>query len=148
MTDCNKKISQCPEYTGGIPNNLIFPVVDTSTYTNYNYSYADLASSMSDYIQSVTGITSSGLTYNAPAGIMLESIIVTNIYSGITISLSTTDELTEDIISEVDCLTNISTYQLINYTSGPGFPSFDIYISAIIWTDSNINLYLLLKKII
>ena len=46
MTNCNRKISQYPEYTGATPNYLIFPVVDTSIYANYNITYDDLVSAL------------------------------------------------------------------------------------------------------
>lgn len=40
------KMSQFPHYTGGTPNNLLFPVVDTSTYLNNSINYSDLVNDL------------------------------------------------------------------------------------------------------
>jgi hypothetical protein len=53
MTNCNKKISQYQEYTGNTSSDLIFPVVDTSIYANYNIQYDSLVNAIQ---ASVSGI--------------------------------------------------------------------------------------------
>lgn len=57
MTNCNRKISQYPTYTGTNPSDLIFPVVDTSIWTNYNFPYDDL-------IAAIEGSFSGGVITN------------------------------------------------------------------------------------
>lgn len=46
MTNCNRKISQYSEYTGLTPSDLIFPVVDTSIYSNFNLPYDNLVAAI------------------------------------------------------------------------------------------------------
>ena len=49
MTNCSKKISDFAHYPGTTPSNLVFPVVDTSTNpnTNYTFTYNGLVNSLS-----------------------------------------------------------------------------------------------------
>jgi len=61
MGSCNTKISQFPTYSGTTPSDLIFPVVDTSSYTNQIISYDDLINSLTISLSGV-GINTIWLT--------------------------------------------------------------------------------------
>jgi hypothetical protein len=64
MSNCNKKISQFPDYTGTSFNDLIIPVVDTNVYENFNISYLELTNSITTSLSglSISNIYLSGTT--------------------------------------------------------------------------------------
>ncbi len=88
MSNCNKKISQYPFYTGSTPSDLIFPVVDTSVYNNYNITYDELISDISSSFFSggcIDLITVHNIDGCSPINIL------TDVYSESTITANTID---------------------------------------------------------
>lgn len=82
MSNCNKKISQYPFYTGATPSDLIFPVVDTSAYINYNITYDELISDISSSFFSggcIDLITVHNIDGCSPINVLTDLIVNENI---------------------------------------------------------------------
>ena len=105
------------------------------------------SSSSSSLPTPILGIVNNGLLYSVPAGYILESFLIINATNDIDISLGTV-ELGNDIINASTILGGYSTILEKNYSSGPGLPGFNIYISAASWIGISLDIYIIFKKII
>ena len=79
------KMSQFPHYTGGTPNNLLFPVVDTSTYLNNSINYSDL---VNDLNLSLSGANNNYYTTGATLNGTVISFDRNDTLSAYTVNLS------------------------------------------------------------
>lgn len=93
------------------------------------------------------GIAADGQLGLVPAGYELEQIVVNEVGgSNVTISIGTTVGGSEILANEAIVASN-SNVLVLNYTNDPGLNSFPIYISSLAWGTSQLNITLLLRKV-
>jgi hypothetical protein len=128
---------------------------DKGTSFNYRLRVLKLLSRISQNtsVQSTPQITMLGVTGDMllgaiPAGYELEQVIVNEVGgANVTINIGTTIGGSEILANEGITASN-SNVLVLNYTNDPGLNSFSVYISSLAWGTSNLNITLLLRKIV